>query len=117
MDSNASGASKADASDEKIAAVLHFRDSELLSPAEKAALELAEAMTETPQRVTDELFQRVQAHYSAAEIVELAAVIALENYRSRFNRCFGVEPRGAYARLGDLLAAAGLPVPEPVQHR
>ena len=69
-------------------------------------------MTATPQRVTDELFQLVQAHYSAAEMVEMAAVIALENYRSRFNRCFGVEPRGAYAGLEDLLAAVGLPAPE-----
>ncbi len=97
-------------------AVVRFRESDLFTAAERAALELAEAMTETPQRVTGELFRRVQEHYSEAEIVEMAAVIALENFRSRFNRCFGVEAHGFYPRLGELLVAAGLPAEEPA-HR
>lgn len=69
-------------------------------------MELAEAMTQTPQRVKDDLFQRLQAHYSAADIVEMAAVIALENFRSRFNRCCGVEAHGFYTGLRELLTAA-----------
>lgn len=85
-----------------------FRESELFSPAEKVALELADAMTETPQQVTDELFDRVRKHYSEAEIVEMATVIALENFRSRFNRCCGVEAHGFYPQLGEVLGAAGL---------
>jgi len=108
MDTNAGGASKDGASHEKIMAVLHFRQSDLFTPREKIALELAEAMTVTPQRVTDELFRQLQVHFSDPEIVELAAVIALENYRSRFNRCFGVEAHGFYPRLAELLAAAGI---------
>ena len=88
--------------------MLHFRESDLFTPAEKVALELAEAMTQTPQRVTDDLFQRLQAHYSDAEIVEIAAVVALENFRSRFNRCCDVEPHGFYAGLKELLTAAGI---------
>lgn len=113
MDTNAGGASKNGASHEKIVAVLHFRDSDLFTPREKIALELAEAMTVTPQRVTDELFQRLPSHFSDPEIVELAATIALENYRARFNRCFGVEAHGFYPRLSELLAAAGIG-PAPV---
>ena len=70
-------------------------------------------MTETPQRVTDELFRGLQQHYSDAEMVELASIIALENFRSRFNRCGAVEPNGFYPMLGELLKAAGMPVPEP----
>src|SRR3972149_7132932 len=104
MDTNASGASKAGASHEKIMAVLHFRESELFPPAEKVALDLAEAMTQTPPRVTDDLFRRLGAPYSDAEIVEMAAVIALENFRSRFNRCCGGRARGLYPRLGELLS-------------
>jgi alkylhydroperoxidase family enzyme len=91
-------------------AVHRFRESELFSPAEKLALELAEAMTQTPQQVTDELFDRLRKHYSEAEIVEMAAVVALENFRSRFNRCVGVEAHGFYPGLGDVLGAAGLAV-------
>jgi len=72
-------------------------------------------MTETPQRVTDELFRRAREHYSEAEVVELAAVVALENFRSRFNRCFGVEAHGFYPRLSELLVAAGLAAGEPAR--
>ncbi len=107
MDTNASGASKEGASHEKLLGVLRFRDSDLFTPAEKVALELAEAMTLTPPQVTDDLFRRVRENYSEAEVVEMAAVIALENYRSRFNRCFSVEAHGFYPRLDELLEAAG----------
>lgn len=116
MDTNASGASRAGATHEKVIAVLRFRESDLFSPAEKVALELAEAMTQTPPRVTDEVFDEVRSHYSDSQIVEMAAVIALENFRSRFNRCLGVQAHGFYPGLEDLLEAAGLPVRESVQH-
>ena len=89
-------------------AVLKFRESGLFTEAEKAALEVAEAMTETPQRVTDDLFRNLQRYYSAAMIVELASVIALENFRSRFNRCGAIEPNGLYPQLEELLEAAGI---------
>ncbi len=96
--------------------MVHFRESNLFTAAEHVALDLADAMTQTPQRVTDELFHRLQEHYSDAEIVEMAAVIALENFRSRFNRGCGVEAHGFYPRLGELLAATGLPVQVPTPH-
>ena len=116
MDTNASGASKEGASDERILALVDFRGSDLFSDAEKVALELSEAMTDTPQRVTDELFGELQQHYTNPQIVELASIIALENFRSRFNRCGAVEPHGFYPMLGELLSAAGMPtdaVPQP----
>ena len=89
-------------------AVLKFRESGLFTEAEKAAMEVAEAMTETPQRVTDDLFRDLQRYYSDAMIVELASVIALENFRSRFNRCGAIEPNGLYPQLEELLEAAGI---------
>lgn len=88
--------------------MLDFRNSGLFSDAERVAFELAEAMTVTPQAVTGELFARVREAYSEEQIVEMAAVIALENFRSRFNRCFGVEANGFYSKLGELLESAGL---------
>ena len=88
--------------------MLKFRESSLFTAAEKAALEVAEAMTETPQRVTDDLFRDLQRYYSDAMIVELASVIALENFRSRFNRCGAIEPNGLYPQLEELLEAAGI---------
>ncbi len=71
---------------EKILAVFDFRSSGLFTPAERVALELSEAMTQTPAEVTDELFHRLREHYSEAQMVEIATGISLENFRSRFNR-------------------------------
>jgi alkylhydroperoxidase family enzyme len=60
------------------------------------ALELAEAATSLPHDVSDELFGRLREHYTDAEIVELTYIVALENFRSRFNRTFRIEAQGFY---------------------
>jgi alkylhydroperoxidase family enzyme len=99
MDINAAGGSEAGASPEKIDALAEFRTSELFSPAEKVALELADAATGLPHDVSDELFERLREHYSDAEIVELAYIVALENFRSRFNRSLRIEAQGLYCVL------------------
>jgi alkylhydroperoxidase family enzyme len=51
-------------------------------------------MTITGQKVTDELFAESRRHFSEAQMVELAAAIALENFRSKFNVALGVEGQG-----------------------
>jgi len=102
MDSNAAGSSRNGASDEKIAAVYEYEKSDLFTPAERVALELADAMTETPPNVTDELFARLQEHYNEAELVELAAIVAQENFRSRFNTTFRVESAGMYCPVPEV---------------
>jgi alkylhydroperoxidase family enzyme len=107
MDSNAAGSSRNGAADEKIAAVFEYQQSDLFSLAERVALELADAMTETPPDVTDELFKRLQEHYDEAELVELAAIIAQENFRARFNTTFRVESAGMYCPV------AAVPIEEP----
>lgn len=99
MDINAAGGSEAGAAPEKIAALSDFRASELFSPAEKVALELAEAATDLPHDVSDELFERLREFYSDPEIVELAYIVALENFRSRFNRTLRIEAQGFYCVL------------------
>ena len=65
-------------------------------PAEQAALALAEAMSQTPAAVTDEIFAEARRYYTDAQLVELAATAALENYRARFNCAFGVESHNLY---------------------
>ena len=51
-------------------------------------------MTLTGQKVTDELFAEVRRHFSEAQVVELTAAVALENFRSTFNVALGVESQG-----------------------
>src|SRR5436190_21988616 len=101
MDVNAAGGSEAGASPDKIDALADFRTSNLCSPAEKAALELADGASGLPHDVSDELFERLREHYSEAEIVELAYIMAVENFRSRFNRSLRVEAQGLYCVLPD----------------
>lgn len=80
---------------EKIDAALgNYRESPLFSIRERLALDLAERMTYTNKRVTNRFFNRLKRHFSDEEIVELAAIIALENFRSKFNPVFAVESQG-----------------------
>src|SRR5262245_4653732 len=80
------------ASGEKVEAALgEYKRSDLFSTREKLALELCERMTYTNKRVTDRFFKRLQKHFSDEELVELAAIIALENFRSKFNPVFAIE--------------------------
>ena len=86
------------ASEEKIAQVAQAATSALFSERERAALEYAEAMTVTGRRVDDALFARVRKHFSEAQIVELTAAVALENFRSKFNTALGIEAQGFCVR-------------------
>lgn len=80
---------------EKVEAVLgNYKRNSLFSVRERVALELAERMTYTNKRVSDSFFKTLKRHFTDEELVELAAVIALENFRSKFNPVFGIEPNG-----------------------
>ena len=79
---------------EKLADVTGWRDSKLFSEAERLALEYAERITYTDQKVDDALVARLKKHYSDSQIVEMTAAIAMENFRSKFNPPLGIEAQG-----------------------
>ena len=85
---------QAGAEEEKIREVPGWRESGRFSDTERAALEYAEAMTITGERVSDELFARLRSLFNDAQIVELTAAVALENFRSKFNVPLGIESQG-----------------------
>ena len=85
---------QAGASDEKVRAVETAETSDLYEERERAAIAYAEAMTITGQRVSDALFARVRASFDEAQIVELTAAVALENFRSKFNTALGIPAQG-----------------------
>ena len=85
---------QAGADEDKIREVPAWRDSKRFSEMERVALEYAEAMTITGQRVGDELFARIRSFFDEAQIVELTAAVALENFRSKFNVPLGIEAQG-----------------------
>jgi len=88
------------ADEDKIREVPAWRESPRFSEMERVALEYAEAMTITGQRVGDELFARLRALFDEAQIVELTAAVALENFRSKFNVPLQIEAQG-FCLIGD----------------
>lgn len=80
--------------EEKLLAVPRWRESALFSEEERLALEYAEKITITGERVDDALFGRLKAHFTEPQIVELTAAAAFENFRSKFNPTLGIEAQG-----------------------
>lgn len=89
-------ARRAEISDEQLRNLNFYDQSDLFNADEKLVLELADAITATPARVTPELRERLQKRFSTSQLVELGAAIAWENYRARWNRVFGFESEGFY---------------------
>ena len=82
----------------KVTEVARWRTSDVYDDRERVVLEYAETATRTPVAMTDELADRLRAHLSTEEIVELVAWVALENYRSRTNAGLGLRSEGFAAR-------------------
>jgi alkylhydroperoxidase family enzyme len=79
---------------EKIEAVPRWRESDLFDPLERLVMEYAEAMTETPPTVDDELVKRLREHLDKGRLIELTMIIGVENVRSRFNSAVGLTGQG-----------------------
>ena len=75
-------------------ALPNYRTSAVFSESEKLVLEYADAMTETPVEVSEALFAKLRAIFTDAQLVELTATIAWENFRARFDHAFGVQAEG-----------------------
>ena len=86
---------KAGLSDEKLRAVLG-QDMTAFNATERLVIELADAMTDTPADVSDDLYARSRNQFSEEQLMQLAAQIAFENYRARWNRLFNVESDNLY---------------------
>jgi alkylhydroperoxidase family enzyme len=71
-----------------------YRTSAAFDERERALLDLAVAMAQTPAEIPPELTERLRKYFDETELVELAATIAWENYEARFNRVFGVRSSG-----------------------
>jgi alkylhydroperoxidase family enzyme len=78
----------------KLRDVPTWRDSGVYSPLERLVMEYAEAMTATPPTVSDELVEQLRATLSDEQLVELTALVALENQRSRVNAALGLTSQG-----------------------
>ena len=78
----------------KASQVPRWRESEVFTPLERDVLEYAEAMTNTPTTVTDELSASLLARLGPAALVELTVFIGSANMASRVNTAHGVTSQG-----------------------
>lgn len=89
----------------QIEGLARYRESDAFSALEKDVLDYAVALSRTPANASEELVARLRAQLSDAQLVELTAAIAWENFRARFNRGFDVAAQG-------FSAGAVCPIPE-----
>ncbi len=85
--------------------VPRWRESSLFTPLERDVLEYAEAMTELPVAVTDELSARLLEALGPAGLIELTMYTALANLYTRSNVALGIEAAG-FAASCDLAPMA-----------
>ncbi|MFF0052028.1 carboxymuconolactone decarboxylase family protein [Streptomyces sp. NPDC005498] len=78
----------------KASQVPRWRQSEVFTPLERDVLEYAEAMTNTPPTVTDELSKRLLDRLGPAALVELTVFIGFANLATRCNTAHGITSQG-----------------------
>lgn len=83
-----SGAERAGVDAERLAAIWDYQTSDLFSPAERVALDLAVAAAGVPNAVTDELMVAVRNHWDEGQVVEIMAVVAMYGFLNRWNDSF-----------------------------
>lgn len=77
--------------DAKEDALWDYETNPLFSPAERAALSVAQRAAQVPNAVTDADFRELKKHYSDEQIVDIVAVIALFGFLNRFNDTMATE--------------------------
>jgi alkylhydroperoxidase family enzyme len=91
----------------KASEVPRWRESPVFTSLERDVMEYAEAMSETPPRVTDELSGRLLEQLGAPAMVELTAVVGFANMSTRCNTALGIESQG-------FSKACALPLAQPL---
>jgi AhpD family alkylhydroperoxidase len=84
----------------KVREVPRWRESAAFTPLERRVLAYAEAMSQTPPAVTDELAAALLAELGAPALVELTARVALMNASARANVALGIRSEGYAAACG-----------------
>lgn len=94
VDLNAAKLHERGVSTDKAAALANHEGSTLFSSKERVALDYAVAMTRSDRGVDDELISRLREFFDDNTIVELTALIALQNASSKFNAALGIPSQG-----------------------
>jgi alkylhydroperoxidase family enzyme len=85
---------------DKAREIPRWRESTVFTPLEREVLEYAEAMSQTPPTVTDEMVASLLEQLGAAGLIELTSVIGFANLSTRSNVALGIESEGFAAACG-----------------
>ncbi|MEU2288550.1 carboxymuconolactone decarboxylase family protein [Streptomyces sp. NPDC013178] len=78
----------------KASQVPRWREAQVFTPLERDVMEYAEAMTNTPPTVTDELSAGLLERLGPAGLVELTAFVAFVNMATKNNTALGITSQG-----------------------
>ena len=80
--------------------VLDYENHPEFDEVDKLVVEYTIQVTNTPQRIRDNMFERLRAHFSEAQIVELTLRIALCGFFNRFNDALMIDTEAAVPAHG-----------------
>lgn len=86
---------------EKIDDLWDYRDSPHYSEAERVAMDFALAAASVPNDVDEALFQRMRAHWSEEEIVEIRAAVCLYGFLNRWNDSMATDLEESPRQMGE----------------
>ncbi len=94
VDLNSAILLKRGVSDAMVQSLSNWSESEMFDPAQKAALDYADAVTKYDRGVNDKLFAELRKYYDDDTIIELTGLIAFQNLSSKFNSALDVPAQG-----------------------
>ena len=80
--------------DADVEASLGDLDTATLPPATRAALRLADRLTEPTPRVDGELYAELRGHFDDGQVLALGAALSVASGWQRFIEAFGIRPDG-----------------------
>ena len=89
--------------EERLANIWSFRESDLYTAAEKAAFEFALAASSVPNAVNDEVSTEINKYWDEGEVVEILGVVALFGYLNRWNDSMGTTMEAGAVDAGERL--------------
>jgi len=89
--------------EERLANIWSFRESDLYTAAEKAAFEFALAASSVPNAVDDEISAEINKYWDEGEVVEILGVVALFGYLNRWNDSMGTTMETGAVDAGERL--------------
>jgi alkylhydroperoxidase family enzyme len=92
---------------DKLDAIWEYRDSPLYNEAERAALDFALAAGSVPNAVDAGLMERMKAHWTEEEIVQILGAVCLYGFLNRWNDSMATDLEASPMAMGERVLAQG----------